>query len=304
MRSVPVVCCRIECGRDLGRRDLPAYLYFNFSGYMDVVIGVARFFRIALPENFDRPFLVGERHRFLEPLAHHTVQLAKDLCLQSTDDCWHDADHRAKACSLHFGGRLLRDVLSGRNRWHGQTTEFLFFGFLTGGGMAVNKLYQIMMQSRLSRQGYRETYGQPRLQHCARGLTFTWFTFTLLWFWSNWGQIAGFSQALGAVALVLVWAAIFAGATVILATMEAVRRRVLRMTWNGTAVVRSRYVRTSWDTALMVVTVAIVVLLIPRHRTLSTKHSEPKCGYVETDNRALRYLRLKIGLRGGVGDQP
>ena len=34
----------------------PVYLYFNFSGYVDVVIGVARFFRIELPENFDHPF--------------------------------------------------------------------------------------------------------------------------------------------------------------------------------------------------------------------------------------------------------
>jgi hypothetical protein len=34
----------------------PFYLYCNFSGYTDVVIGIARFLRIKLPENFDRPF--------------------------------------------------------------------------------------------------------------------------------------------------------------------------------------------------------------------------------------------------------
>ncbi|MBV8069425.1 MAG: hypothetical protein JO270_05935, partial [Acidobacteriaceae bacterium] len=34
----------------------PLYLYFNFSGYIDIVIGVARFLRIRLPENFNRPF--------------------------------------------------------------------------------------------------------------------------------------------------------------------------------------------------------------------------------------------------------
>ena len=32
------------------------YLYANFSGYMDVVIGTARFLRIELPENFHWPF--------------------------------------------------------------------------------------------------------------------------------------------------------------------------------------------------------------------------------------------------------
>src|SRR6202008_4914483 len=32
------------------------YLYFNFSGYTDIVIGVGRYFGFRLPENFDRPF--------------------------------------------------------------------------------------------------------------------------------------------------------------------------------------------------------------------------------------------------------
>jgi alginate O-acetyltransferase complex protein AlgI len=34
----------------------PVYLYFNFSGYVDTVIGAARLYRIELPENFNRPF--------------------------------------------------------------------------------------------------------------------------------------------------------------------------------------------------------------------------------------------------------
>ena len=37
----------------------PVYLYLNFSGYTDFVIGVARLFRLELPENFDRPFAAG-----------------------------------------------------------------------------------------------------------------------------------------------------------------------------------------------------------------------------------------------------
>ncbi len=35
----------------------PLFLYANFSGYTDFVIGAARLFRLRLPENFDRPFL-------------------------------------------------------------------------------------------------------------------------------------------------------------------------------------------------------------------------------------------------------
>lgn len=34
----------------------PLFLYANFSGYIDIVIAIARLMRIRLPENFDRPF--------------------------------------------------------------------------------------------------------------------------------------------------------------------------------------------------------------------------------------------------------
>ena len=34
----------------------PLFLYANFSGYIDIVIGLARLMRIRLPENFNRPF--------------------------------------------------------------------------------------------------------------------------------------------------------------------------------------------------------------------------------------------------------
>ncbi|MBS0332820.1 MAG: hypothetical protein JSS35_08645, partial [Proteobacteria bacterium] len=35
----------------------PVYLYFNFSGYVDVVIGAAQLMGLRMPENFDRPFV-------------------------------------------------------------------------------------------------------------------------------------------------------------------------------------------------------------------------------------------------------
>src|SRR4029077_233098 len=34
----------------------PLFLYMNFAGYMDIVIGVGRLFRFRLPENFADPF--------------------------------------------------------------------------------------------------------------------------------------------------------------------------------------------------------------------------------------------------------
>jgi alginate O-acetyltransferase complex protein AlgI len=238
----------------------PVYLYFNFSGYMDVVIGTARFFRIELPENFDRPF---SSENFMIFWSRWHITLSDWLKTYVYNPLMMAGMTRITAPKLapYISVVVFFVTFFLVGLWHGQTMEFLFYGFLLGGGVAVNKLYQVVMQNWLNRQGYRALAANPLYRACSRGLTFTWFTFTLFWFWLNWGQIATFYQEFGSVALVLVWLAIFAGATVILTTMEAARRVVLRVTWNGAPVVLSRYVRTSWGTALSVVTVAISVLL-------------------------------------------
>jgi len=59
----------------------PLFLYCNFSGYMDIVIGVAGLFRLKLPENFDRPF---ESKSFLDFWGRWHIQslvVVEDLCV-------------------------------------------------------------------------------------------------------------------------------------------------------------------------------------------------------------------------------
>jgi D-alanyl-lipoteichoic acid acyltransferase DltB (MBOAT superfamily) len=238
----------------------PVYLYFNFSGYVDVVIGVARFFRIELPENFDRPF-TSENFIIFWSRWHMTLSgwlktyVYNPLMMAGMARITAPELAPYIAVVAFFVTFFLVGV------WHGQTSEFLFFGFLQGGGVAANKLYQVLMRERLGRKAWRALGEHNLYRASARGMTFTWFAFTLFWFWSNWAQIGGFATALGPVALILVWLAIFGAATLILASMEAARTAGLSLTWDNAPIVRSRYLRTAWDTALVVVTVTVIVLL-------------------------------------------
>ncbi len=238
----------------------PVYLYFNFAGYVDVVIGVARFFRIELPENFDRPF---SAENFISFWSRWHITLSEWLKTYVFNPLMmaslaRNPDPRI-APYFGVGAFFVTFFLVGL--WHGQTSEFLFFGFLQGGGVAANKLYQIWMQQRLGRKGYAALSARPLYRACSRGLTFTWFTFTLLWFWSNWAQIGTLSAALGPVGLVLVWAIILVGATLILSAIEMSRAALLNIRWGEAPLVYSRYLRTSWDTALVAITTTTVTLL-------------------------------------------
>jgi D-alanyl-lipoteichoic acid acyltransferase DltB (MBOAT superfamily) len=238
----------------------PIYLYFNFSGYTDVVVGVARFFRIQLPENFNRPF---SAENFIAFWGRWHMTLSGWLRTYVYNPIMMTGMSRITAPDLvrYISVFALFVTFFLVGLWHGQTTEFLFFGFLQGGGVAANQLYQMAMQSALGSRGYRTLAANPIYRAVSRGLTFTWFGFTLLWFWSTWTQIGTISQHLRPPALLLAALAIWAGATIVLAAIEAIRPAVLRLTWGDAPIVLSRYVRTAWLTTLVLVTVSITLLL-------------------------------------------
>ena len=56
-------------------------IYFDFSGYSDMAIGLARMVGINLPLNFNAPYRVDLDHRFLAALAHHARALPARLSL-------------------------------------------------------------------------------------------------------------------------------------------------------------------------------------------------------------------------------
>lgn len=238
----------------------PIYLYFNFSGYVDVVIGVARFFRIELPENFDRPF---SSQNFIAFWGRWHITLSNWLKTYVYNPLMMIGMSRFSAPELapYISVVVFFITFFLVGLWHGPTSEFLFFGFLQGGGVAANKLYQVLLQDAFGRKRYRELSSNFFYSSACRGLTFTWFAFTLFWFWSSWPQIDGFYDYLGPVTAAWIALVVFVGATVILALLEFLRAIALGFKVGGVPVVHSRHVRTAWITVLSVITVTIVVIL-------------------------------------------
>ena len=56
-------------------------IYFDFSGYSDMAIGLGRLFGIELPQNFNEPVQGGVAQRLLAALAHDALVLAPRLPL-------------------------------------------------------------------------------------------------------------------------------------------------------------------------------------------------------------------------------
>jgi len=256
-------------GRDLSDRIIgaaaigalyPLYLFCNFSGYTDIVIGVARGFRLVLPENFDRPF---ESTNFLDFWSRWHMSLSNWLKTYVYGPLVKTLMQRFPNPRLipYWGVFAFFFTFFLIGAWHGRTSVFMVYGVLLGLGVSMNKLYQILMVQWLGKKGYKALGARAWYRTVSRGLTFTYFAFSLIWFWSNWGQMGLMLRSLGIDAVMLGWLLIFAAAPFLLATYELLRTAVLSLRGADGPLAYSRYVRVVWSTALVVVMVAVLNLL-------------------------------------------
>ncbi len=238
----------------------PVYLYANFSGYMDVVIGVARFLRLELPENFNRPFVSTGFIEFWTRW-HMTLSNWLKTYVYSPLTIGLMRAFPSEALEPYFGLLAYFVTFFLVGAWHGQSADFLFLGVLYGAGTSVNKLYQIVMIGRLGRNRYRKLCATPWYVVLSRGLTFAWLGFSMLWFWSTWPDIARFIATLGVPSAIGGIALVIVASGLVLSGLIRLERPLAEFAFRGVRVIGSPYVRTAFATTLVVITFSVTVLL-------------------------------------------
>jgi alginate O-acetyltransferase complex protein AlgI len=238
----------------------PFFLFSNFSGYIDIVIAIARLMRVSLPENFDRPFSASS---FIDFWNRWHITLSTWLKTYVFNPLLVALMRRFPSPEIHpfFGVLCFFVTFFLIGVWHGRTSEFVLFGVLQGGGVAINKLWQMGMASALGNSKYRRIAKNPVYVAFARGLTFSWFAFTLFWFWADWKQIQSVFSALGTVQWIGLWVAIWLGAAAVLALWEYLRAALLSIEVSGQPVVTSSYVRMMYASALAFIALSITIFV-------------------------------------------
>lgn len=220
------------------------YLYCNFSGYTDIVIGAARFYRLRLPENFDHPFAATSFIEFWSRW-HMTLSgwLRRYVYNPLVMTLMRRFPSRRFAAAQSIAAIFVTFFLIGL--WHGQTSEFILFGLLQGLGVSGNRVHQLFMAAKLGPRRYQAIAATWWYRLFARGLTFAYFTLTLLFFWGNWADVGMVVTTLGVAGCILFLGVLLTGASLVLAAVEAARGQL-----SGRAILASRYTRTVWCTIL------------------------------------------------------
>jgi D-alanyl-lipoteichoic acid acyltransferase DltB (MBOAT superfamily) len=164
------------------------FLYFNFSGYCDVVIGVGSLMGVKPPENFNFPFLA-------QNISDFWLRQHRSLTLWLTDYIFSPAykwalTHRwlsSHPLSAVNGALLLTMLVSGL--WHGTTLSFFLFGIAHGLFLVVYRTWDTILVRQFGLQSVRvwRTRWPVRLSGIA--LTFNATAFAFIFFRLNTTQI-------------------------------------------------------------------------------------------------------------------
>jgi alginate O-acetyltransferase complex protein AlgI len=183
------------------------FLYYNFSGFIDVVIGFARLLGMRLPENFNRPFVAAS---FLDFWGRWHITLSnwfRDYMFNPLLRALMGRFDNPRLAPW-FGVLGFFVTFTVMGIWHGSTPVFIAYGFAMGFGASVNKVFQLFMTARLGRKRYRELCSALPYVYVCRGLTFAWFAMGVTALWVDIGQLARIGHDLGPAGVVAAYVAL------------------------------------------------------------------------------------------------
>lgn len=183
------------------------YLYANFAGYMDIVIGVGRLLGQALPENFNQPFLARSFLDFWSRW-HMTLSDWFKTYLFNPLLTWLAMRFTAPRAGPYLGVAAFFVTFLVMGLWHGSTAVFAIYGLLMALGASANKLWQVMAVARFGKKRYRAMGERPWAIYLSRGMTLSYFALALTCLWVDMDQLSGLWARLGPVGLVVCYAAL------------------------------------------------------------------------------------------------
>jgi D-alanyl-lipoteichoic acid acyltransferase DltB (MBOAT superfamily) len=108
-------------------------IYFDFSGYTDMAIGMAKLFGFHFPENFRRPYLASSITEFWRRWHISLSTWLRDYLYIPLGGNRHGA-------MMTYRNLMLTMLLGGL--WHGASWNFVIWGALHGIGLATVRLWQ------------------------------------------------------------------------------------------------------------------------------------------------------------------
>jgi D-alanyl-lipoteichoic acid acyltransferase DltB (MBOAT superfamily) len=157
----------------------PLYVYSNFSGYCDIVIGAAGLLGMKHSENFDRPYLARNLVDFWNRWHITLTRWIRDYVFMAPYK-W--VAERWSAHATQAGYVLAGVALFLAGVWHGSTSNFAVFGLLHGAGVAATMIYGDVLARVAGRAGVKRYMSNAWIRRASVCVTLHYVCFTFLFF--------------------------------------------------------------------------------------------------------------------------
>ena len=170
------------------------YLYCNFSGFCDMVIGVSALLGIEVSENFNRPFAARNLQEFWNAWHVTLSNWFRDMMFTPM----------LKALVRWFGPAAMNQMMAitilvvflTLGVWHGVGLNFLIFGLLQGIGLVIVHYYRLSLKRILPREALATYQGNRGIRFAGSALTFGYFSITLFFFANSMDDIHRIANAI------------------------------------------------------------------------------------------------------------
>ncbi|MEK6255844.1 MAG: hypothetical protein N2C13_00825 [Chloroflexota bacterium] len=154
-------------------------IYFDFSGYTDIAIGLAKLLGINLPENFNRPYLQSNLTAFWNSWHMTLAQWFRAYFFNPFTRAMRAAKIKFPMPIIILSGQMLTMVLIGL--WHGITWNFVIWGAWHGLGLFFHNRWANFAKSRLLIEDY-PIYIQKLSATAGTLTTFLFVSIGWIWF--------------------------------------------------------------------------------------------------------------------------
>ena len=162
----------------------PFYLYMNFSGYTDIMIGAGGLLGFKVPENFNHPYLARNVLDFWDRWHISVTHWIRDYFFMAS---YKAAAMRFPRAARSIGYGLLFTALFLAGVWHGTTEGFVVFGVMNGLGAAATRIYGDLLRNRLGAKGLHAYLHNRVIAWAAVLVTLHYVALSMLFFSSGLG---------------------------------------------------------------------------------------------------------------------
>ena len=149
----------------LGAVGFTLQLYCDFSGTMDIAIGIARIFNVSLPENFRQPFFSRTASEFWQRWHITLGTWFKDYIyypISLSKPCKAMTKMARKKIGLRYGPLLVSSIALFavwfcNGLWHGAGTQYLLFGMYYFVLIVCGGFLEPLMQTFCSKTGFNRS---------------------------------------------------------------------------------------------------------------------------------------------------